>query len=427
MTSLRSSSRRLVFVLVVCAMGTTLRGQTPPTQPPVHPSTTACADADQALAASQWETARSEYAACLDAAPPRFEVLSNQAMALTRLGRMDEAIQNYQKALALSSGNPKVRFNLALAFIRVGNYEDAITQLNLLKQAGSSNSRSTKLRSANPQPTDPRVPELLAFCYYHLERYALAIREGESAHKSHPEDAANALVLGSAYSRMGLFEKAHPLITFALQSAGSAEGHLIMGQTLLGLRLYHGAMEELSQATALQPDLPGLHSAIGVAKVGVGDSDGAAAEFTEALKADPNDYQANYYMGRLKRLEGDFDLARKYLTKAEQLHPGAPDVLFESAAIAMTEKDYPKAEPMLDRVLKKQPEHVEAHFLLSDLYRRTGRREAAQKERAIFEKLRQKEEDRRTAMASKTSSAASPVDSQEKNPAPSAASDPNQP
>jgi tetratricopeptide (TPR) repeat protein len=304
------------------------------------------------------------------------------AMALTHLGRMDEAIQSYQKALVLSSGNPKVRFNLALAFIKVGNYEDGVVQLDRLKKAGSA---------------DPRVPELLAFCYYHLERYSLAAREAEQVHRTHPEDAANALVLGSAYTRMGQFDKALPLITFALQSAGSADGHLIMGQTLLGLRLYHPAMDELSQAAGLQPDLPGLHSALGVAKVGLGDSDGAAIEFTEALKKDPNDYQANYYLGRIRRLDGDRAAARKFLTRAEQLHPGAPEVLFELASIAAAEKDYAQAEPLLDRVLRKQPDHVEAHFLLSDVYRRTGRPESAKKERETFERLRQKEQERQSA------------------------------
>jgi len=378
--------RWLGWLLVACALGSFACGETPQSSP----ATSACADADRALAASQWETASSQYAVCLAAGPPRYEVLSNLAMALTRMGRMDEAIQTYRKALVLSSGNPKVRFNLALALIKVGNYEDAVGQLTRLKRAGSN---------------DPRVPELLAFCDYHLEHYLLAAREAEQVHRAHPEDAANALILGSAYTRMGLYQKALPLITFALQSAGSADGHLIMGQTLLGLRLYHPAMDELSQAAAIQPDLPGLRSALGVTKVGSGDSDGATLEFAEVLKADPNDFQANYYMGRLRRLDGDYEAARKYLTKAEQLHPGAPEVIFEFAAIAMTERDYVRAEPLLGRVLHKQPDHIEAHFLLSDLYRRTGRKQAAQQERDRFERLRQKEQERQTA---KTSSSANP-------------------
>jgi len=349
----------------------------------------ACATADQALALSEWETARSEYTLCLDAEPSRFEILSNLAMALTHLGRMDEAIQTYQKALALSSGNPKVRFNLALVYIKVNNFGAATAQLVRLKASGL---------------TDPRVPELLAFSYYHLGRYALAAREAEQVHRSHPHDAANALILGSAYTRMGLYQKALPLITFALQSAGSADGHLIMGQTLLGLRLYHPAMDELTQAAALQPDLRGLHTALGMAKVGLGDSDSAEIEFTKALKSDPDDFQANYYMGRLKRLGGDPESAQQYLDKAEQLHPGASQVLFELAAIAMTDHDYAKAEPMLKSVLRKEPDHIEAHFLLSELYRRTKRPEAARRERAAFQKLRDTQEEKQETRGSKDSS-----------------------
>jgi thioredoxin-like negative regulator of GroEL len=102
-------------------------------------------------------------------------------------------------------------------------------------------------------------------------------------------------------------------------------------------------------------------------------------------------------------------------------------VLFESAALAMTEKDYAKAEPMLARVLQKQPEQVEAHFLLSDLYRRTGRREAAKRERSIFERLRQREQDRQAAMSSKTSSATPEADSPGKRSSISTTSGPNQP
>jgi cytochrome c-type biogenesis protein CcmH/NrfG len=72
-------------------------------------------------------------------------------------------------------------------------------------------------------------------------------------------------------------------------------------------------------------------------------------------------------------------------------------VLFELASIAAAEKDYAQAEPLLDRVLRKQPDHVEAHFLLSDVYRRTGRPESAKKERETFERLRQKEQERQSA------------------------------
>ena len=332
----------------------------------------ACADAGQASAASQWEKARSLYATCLVSGPPRFEILSNQGMVLTQLGLMPEAIESYQKALALNPGNTKIKFNLAVAFVKAGNFSAAVEHLSALRKV---------------EPEEARVQELLAFSYYHMGRYSLAAREAERVNRSYPDNAGNALILGSAYTRLGLYEKALPLITMALQSAGSTEGHLIMGQTLLGLRLYRPAADELKQAAALQPDLRGLHSALGIANIGLGNSDGAMAEFQKALDADPNDYQANYYMGRLMRLADDVAPARKFLERADQLRPGTAEVAFEFAAIEMTAHDYSKAEPMLKLVVQQEPGHRQAHFLLAKIYLKQGHREAAQREREIFEKL----------------------------------------
>jgi len=366
-----------VVVLAVCIFDVLLLAQS--TNAGSHASANACAEGDQAVAAAQWQSARGFYTACLASAPPRFEVLSNLGMVYTRLGLMQEAIDSYQKALAVSPRNPQVEFNLAVALVRAGSYTAATEHLSELQKT---------------EPGEVRVEELLAFCYYHLGRYSLAAREAERVYRTHPEDPGNALILGSAYTRLGLYGKALPLITFALKTAGSAEGHLIMGETLLGLRLYHPAMDELTQAAALQPDLQGLHSALGVGKVGLADSAGAMAEFKMALDADPNDYQANYYMGRLKRLDEDTPTARKFLEKAEQLSPGTPEVLFEFAAIEMEAHDYSRAETLLNKVLRQQPDHTEAHFLLAEVYLKQGHRQEAQREREIFEKLRKEQQDK---------------------------------
>jgi len=339
----------------------------------------ACSDADQAVAARDWESARSLYAACLASGPPRFEILSNQGMVFTQLGLMPEATESYRKALALSPGNSKVEFNLAVAFVKEGNFKAAVDHLTHLRKV---------------EPDEVRVQELLAFSYYHLGRYSLAAREAERVNKLQPDNAGNELILGSAYTRLGLYEQALPLVTAALKSAGSAEGHLIMGETLLGLRLYRPALDELTQAAALQADLPGLHSALGVGNIGLGNSENAVAEFQKALEADPNDYQANYYLGRVKRLAGDTIAARKFLDRASQLRPGMSEVEFELAAVEMAAQNYAKAEPLLTRVLQQQPDHRDAHFLLAKIYLKQGRREEAQKEREIFEKLAKAEQDK---------------------------------
>lgn len=337
----------------------------------------ACSRADAALGAGQWEPARGLYASCLAADPNNFGALSNMGVALSRLGRMQEAVESYQKALALKPDDAKIEFNLAVGMIRENDCGGAVEHLNHLLAANR----------------DPRFEELLAFCYYHLGSYALAARAAERVQREQPDDAANALILGSAYTRLGQYDKALPLITQALKAAGSAEGQLIMAETLLGLHKYREALDDLQQAAAQKPDLPGLQTEFGVAYVGLNKTPEATAAFTAALAKDANDYQANYFMGRIKRLDGDYPAARTYLEVANRLQPESTEVLFEFAALDVAERKFADAVPKLEKVIAAEPDHAEAYLLLSTSYARTGQREKAQKTGETYNRLRREAED----------------------------------
>jgi tetratricopeptide (TPR) repeat protein len=340
-----------------------------------------CAAADQAFASSKWGPARDLYTKCIASNPDNFEALSNLGIVLSRLGLMREAIASYQKALTLSPDNAKIEFNLAIAFIKAGDYDAAAGQL-------------TQLQKNAP---DTRYEELLAFCYYHLGYYSLAARSAERVYEVQPDDPSNALILGSAYTRLGMYEKALPLITLALKAAGSAEGHLIMADTLIGLHHYPQAMDELKQSAAAQPDLPGLHSSIGMVEVGLNKPDAAKLEFSKELSEDPNDYQANYFMGRLTRLDGDLMTAKKYLTVADRLRPNSPEVMFEFACIDVSERNYVEAIPLLEKVIKQEPDHTKAYLLLSESYQKTGRKEEAQKEGELYNKIQRQIQDHKAS------------------------------
>jgi cytochrome c-type biogenesis protein CcmH/NrfG len=60
---------------------------------------------------------------------------------------------------------------------------------------------------------------------------------------------------------------------------------------------------------------------------------------------------------------------------------------------------------LLDKVVRQQPDHSEAHFLLSQLYNKTGRREAGRKEQELFEKLRKEQLQRSQSLQGQADSA----------------------
>jgi tetratricopeptide (TPR) repeat protein len=336
----------------------------------------ACTAGDQALAAARWNEANDAYQMCVQT-NPSFGVYSNMGVVLSHMGRMKDAIDSYTRALALDPSNSKIEFNLAVALIKENNYALAADRLKHLQRVGN----------------DIRYDELLAFCYYHLQSYSLAARAAEHAYSANPNDPANALILGSTYERMGLYEKALPLIILALKSAGSAEGHLILAQTLNGLHRFPEAENELKQIDTRQPNFPGLHEAMGEVYVGTERTPQAEAEFAAAIGQDPNDFEANYFLGRLKRFDGDMASAKRYLTVADQLHPNSQEVEYERAEIAMKERRFADAIPLFEAVIEAQPDQAQAYLSLAEAYQRVGRRGDAQREGELYNtKLRESRE-----------------------------------
>ncbi len=348
----------------------------------VEESTQACKVADRALAQGQLEDALSRYQACLKQSAPRFETLSNLGIVYARLGQFNEAIKIYQQALALNPENPQVNMNLGLAFLKSERYEEAGRAF---------------ARALLAQPDNTQVEQLLAFCNFQLGQYELAAVEAERVLKAKPEDPSAAFLLGSAYLKLQFYDKAIPLIDLALRKTNSAKTHAILGEAFLGVRAYRKALEEFSIAFKLDPNIPGLHSDMGRAYAGVGTTDQAIKEFRKELEKNANDFEANYNLARLRRLSNDNEAARNYLAKAEQLRPDDPSVTFENAVFAVQAKDYSKAEALLQRVLEKHPNSTEAHVLLSEIYFKTSRRDEAEREKAIVQRLEKEEQARHAA------------------------------
>lgn len=364
--------RRFVLLTLCCVAG----------RAPLHAvAQNACADGDRALAASHWTEANDAYLQCVQVKPVS-AVYSNMGIALSHLGRMDDAVRSYTKALQLEPENAHIEFNLAVTLLRAGEFAAAADHLKHLQRTGA----------------DPRYDELLAFCYYHLGSYPLAARAAERVYAAHPQDAANALILGSTYTRMRQYDKAMPLLTFALKAAGSAEGHLILAQTLIGLHQYPAAQTELDQIAAAEPNFQGLHEALGEVYVGTERTGDAEKELELAVKQDPNDFEANYLLGRLKRFGGDFAAANHYFDIADREHPRSPEIAYERAEIAIKERRFADAVPLLEFVTRSEPDEAQAVLLLAQAYQKTGRQADAQREGELYNaKRRESHTQRETA------------------------------
>ncbi|MEW6187611.1 MAG: tetratricopeptide repeat protein, partial [Thermodesulfobacteriota bacterium] len=64
---------------------------------------------------------------------------------------------------------------------------------------------------------------------------------------------------------------------------------------------------------------------------------------TQALELDPENFEANYQLGRLLTFQGDYRQAVPYYQKAQKLNPRVPEVSFNLGFIFMNQGDYDQA------------------------------------------------------------------------------------
>lgn len=110
----------------------------------------------------------------------------------------------------------------------------------------------------------------------------------------------------------------------------------------------------------------------GLAKMAKGDYKTAAVYFERALKMLPT--YANIYvnMGILKAATGHDDQSSSYFKKGVELGQNYPDTHFYYAKYLHQKKVYDTAQSELLQVVALSPSHLEARFLLMDIYQKTS-------------------------------------------------------
>jgi tetratricopeptide (TPR) repeat protein len=262
--------------------------------------------------AGNFQEAIREYQACIAADPNRVEARSNLGAVLVKLGRYQDAIDQYQAALQVASPDLalRLRFNLGLAYYKSFQINAAAAEFEILHRA---------------QSADLNLALLLADCRLQTGEFARAIEILTPLEPAHPDEAALDYILGLALIRNGRVGEGQARVDRILRRGESAEGHFLLGSALFTAADYPGAVAEFTKATALKADVPSLQSYLGRALLFTGDADGAGAAFRRELAANPNDFDANFYLASILAFRGKPEEARPLLERAVLVRPASAE------------------------------------------------------------------------------------------------------
>jgi tetratricopeptide (TPR) repeat protein len=328
-----------------------------------------------AVAAQQkgdYAVAIRDYEKLLQLRPDMGDARANLGAALAHTGRLDEAIAQYEQALATAPDKNAVRMDLGLAYYKKNDFAKASTQFEEVRKA---------------RPRDVQVAILLGDSDVHLSKGKEAVDMMAPLEADNATNPDFEYVLGTALIQSGSPREGAEKLGKVAESTNSADAYLLAGSTLMELNEFEKSRADLEAALRLNPNLPRIYSLTGIARDRTGDPVAAEPAFREALRQNPDDFDANLYLGAILYKRRSVDEAKPYLDKALQLNPASSLALYEHAMWESTAGQYDNAAKELEAVIKTDPNWLDPHVELATVYYRLHRPQDGAKEREIVAKL----------------------------------------
>jgi tetratricopeptide (TPR) repeat protein len=341
---------------------------------------------------------------------PDIRVHSERAQQALKNHQLDLAAEEFRQILRIDPASAEAHANLGLIAFDEGKYEDAAQAFqNALKlrpllwnaQAyfGMTQLRLGKTREATA---------LLEGSFNHLQDEHVRVRAGmdlisiyrRSDQLDRAVDLLRALQKASAadpdtlYSAYKVYSDlaAHAVAGMLKNAPDSARMHEILGQAAEGQDDFAGAIFQYRKALEIDNRLPGVHFELGHALLsqnqGEPSRQQAQQEFEVELALDPASGESEYYLGLLYWLRSNPEEALRHYSRAVALLPNSPDPRIAMAKVLNVTGQHAKAVAQLLEAVRLDPDNDLVHYRLAQAYEKLGRKEEADRERAIFQKLR---------------------------------------
>jgi tetratricopeptide (TPR) repeat protein len=236
---------------------------------------------------------------------------TNLASALQAEGQANEAIEHYQRAIAIQPDYAPAFNNLGVAEHSAGQLDKAFSAFQ---------------RAVDMKPEYPDAHYNLANVLLEKNKPQEAAEHFRIALQTIPDSAGVSNNLGIALAAEGKGTDAVAAFRSAVANdPSSATAHRNLADALATAGQMTEAFAEFQRATQLDPNDAGAHYNYGSTLLDAGRFDDAIAEFRAALRITPQSPEAHNNLGIALGSKGDVDGAISEFQKALSLKPGFAD------------------------------------------------------------------------------------------------------
>jgi tetratricopeptide (TPR) repeat protein len=295
-------------------------------------------------------------------------VLTNLGIALSNAGQLQEAVDSFQAALALTPGDPFYQDNLAGALARVGRFPEA---------------REHAEAALHLQPNDADAHYTLGMALAGIGDVDGATKQFEQAIRIRPKFVEAYNDLGELFRRTNRPQQAIKQFQAALKiDPNFVRTHDSLGVTLAEIGKISESIDQFRLAIRLRPDDANAHSHLASVLIATGNVEEAISQCEQVIRLRPKSAEAHNSLAEALRKNEKLEQAIKHYQTAIQLqsslmpaYAGLTQVLSKmdrnEEAIATAERGIDAARSSSQKAQAEQIEEWLRHFRI-ELARRRG-------------------------------------------------------
>lgn len=300
---------------------------------------------------------------------------ANLGVSLSKKEDFAGAIQAYKRALAIDPRLPSLNLNLGLAYFKQGSFREA-------------------MEAFKKEPASDQTATLIGMSHFGLGEYKQASAVLQPLAEKQPDNSELGYLLAKCYLWAGQHDQAMEMFRKLLtQDPNSAPVHMLLAEALDADDREKEATDEFEAAVKVNPKQPEAHFGLGYLYWKQKRYPEAEREFRAELANNSEHALSLAYLGDMMLRDGRGEQAVNALKKAESIDKSLHVVHQDLGIYYQDAKQLGPAVKEFQEAVRTAPDNYDAHYRLARIYRQAGRKEEAEKEFVIVQKLHQKKND----------------------------------
>jgi tetratricopeptide (TPR) repeat protein len=246
-----------------------------------------------------------------------------------------------------------------------------------------------------PESPTPEPPLKRALNLFNAGRYQECFDVIFPYVQQNPNSGAGHKLLGMDEYMLGRAREALVEVQRATElTPNDADAHYYMGRLYFSADNAVAALAAFQRAIELDPLSIRAHNQLGQTYEALGRQDEAERAYLKAIELEQSSSNKSewpyYNLGLLYFHDGRVDGALLFLRKALSRNPSFPEAKIKLAVVLSNQNLTGEALRLLQEALESDPANAEGHYRLGLLLLKSGKREEAHQQLALFERYRKR-------------------------------------